>query len=72
MSTLLTILGFVLYLALFTIIIPYIPGLGGYKTFLSGNLGIQFGILVGALAIYILIHWLVYKISAKRLEKVDF
>lgn len=73
MSTLLTILGFVLYLAVFTIIIPSIPGCEGYKRFLcDSGLGIQFIILGIALAIYALSHFLVYKISSKRLEKVDF
>ena len=72
MSTLFTILGFVFYLGIFTIAIPFIPGLEGYKNVLTGNLGIQFAILGGALIIYVLIHWLVYRISAKRLEKVDF
>ena len=71
-STLLMILGFVVYLGFFTIGLPYIPGCQGYATFLSGNLGIQFAILGGSLVFYFLIHILVYKISSKRLEKVDF
>lgn len=73
MSTLLTILGFVLYLAVFTIIIPYIPGCDGYQKLLcdSGIL-IQFAFLGGALVIYALMHFAIYKMSAKRLEKVDF
>ena len=73
MSTLLTILGFMTYLAIFTIVIPYIPGCEGYKNLLcSPNLGIQFAFFGGALLIYFGIHILVYKISSKRLEKVDF
>ena len=73
MSTLLTILGFVIYLALFTIVIPYIPGCEGYTKLLSSSgIGIQFAIFGGALIAYFFIHLLVYKISAKRLEKVDF
>ena len=73
MSTLLTILGFVAYLGIFTIGLPYIPGLEGYKTFLcDSGIGYQFIVLGGALLIYAAIHIAVYKISAKRLEQVDF
>lgn len=73
MSTLFTILGFVVYLAIFTVILPYIPGLEGYKTFLcDSGLWIQFILLGAALGIYVLVHFFVYKISSKRLEKVDF
>ncbi len=72
MSTLLTILGFVVYLGLFTIGLPFIPGLEWYKSTLGGPLWIQFIILAGSLALYALIHIVVYKISSKRLELVDF
>ena len=73
MSTLLTILGFVTYIIVFTVVIPYIKGLEGYKTFLcDSGLGYQFIVLGVALLIYAATHFLVYKISAKRLEKVDF
>ncbi len=73
LSTLLTILVFALYLCFFALVLPYIPGLEGYKAFLCKNgLGIQFGLLAGSLVIYAGIHYLVYRISAKRLEKVDF
>ena len=72
MSTLLTILGFAAYLMIFTVALPYIPGLEGYKTFLCGNIGIQFALLGGSLLIYAAIHYLVYRISYKRLDKVDF
>ena len=73
MSTLLTILGFVTYIIVFTVVIPYIKGLEGYKTFLcDSGLGYQFIVLGVALLIYAVAHILVYKISAKRLEKVDF
>ena len=73
MSTLLTILGFVAYIGIFTIGLPYIPGLEGYKTFLcDSGIGYQFIVLGGALLIYAAIHIVVYKISAKRLEQVDF
>ena len=73
MSTLFTILGFVFYLGIFTIALPYIPGMAWYKDILCDRgIGVQFAILGGALLIYILIHYFVYKISAKELERVDF
>ena len=73
LSTLLTILGFIVYLAIFTIALPYIPGLEGYKTFLcDSGLGVQFAVLGGALVVYVLLHFLVFKVSSKRLEMVDF
>ena len=73
MSTLLTILGFIVYLAIFTVALPYIPGLEGYKTFLcDSGLGVQFAVLGGSLVIYVLLHFLVFKVSSKRLENVDF
>ena len=73
MSTLFTILGFAIYLAVFTIVLPFIPGLEGYQTLLcDSGLGIQFGLLGGAIVISVGLHFLVYKISSKRLEKVDF
>ena len=73
MSTLLTIIGFVVYVAIFTIAIPYIPGAEGYKRILcDSGIGIQFAFLGGALLIYVLIHLAVYKVSVKRLEQVDF
>ena len=72
-STLFTILGFVAYLAIFTIASPYIPGCEGYVNFLANpNIGIQFAILGGALVLYVIIHIFVYKLSFKRLENVDF
>ena len=69
MSTLLTIIGFVLYIGIFTIGLPYVPGC----EFLNElHIGIQFACLGGAIALSVLLHYLVYKISSKRLEKVDF
>lgn len=69
MSTLFTILGFVVYIGVFTIALPYIPGL----EFLNNlHIGIQFGVLAGALLISFALHLVVYKVSSKRLEKVDF
>ena len=69
MSTLLTIFGFVVYIGFFTIALPYIPGLG----FLNDlHIGIQFAILGLAILISFGIHAIVYHVSSKRLEKVDF
>lgn len=69
MSTLLMILGFVVYLGVFTIGLPYIPGCEWINTL---PLWIQFIALGVALIIYAALHLLVYKISSKRLERVDF
>ena len=69
LSTLLTIIGFVTYLGITTIALPYIPGLGGLNEL---NVGVQFAILALAVVLSAFIHILVYKISASRLEKVDF
>ena len=69
MSTLLMILGFVVYLGVFTIGLPYIPGCEWINNL---PLYIQFIALAVSLIIYALLHLLVYKISSKRLEKVDF
>lgn len=68
-STLFTILGFVAYIGIFTIGLPYIPGLGFFN---SLHIGIQFGILGGAILLSFLLHIVVYKASSKRLENVDF
>ena len=68
-STLLTILGFVIYIGVFTVALPYVPGL----EFLDNlHIGIQFGVLAGALVVSFALHLVVYKVSSKRLEKVDF
>ena len=73
LSTLLMIFGVSIYLTLFTVIIPYIQGLEGYtKLLCESGVGIQFAFLGGALLISALIHFITYKISAKRLELVDF
>ena len=69
MSTLLTILGFVVYIGIFTIGLPYVPGL---EIMNHLNIGIQFICLGAAIGLSVLAHYFVYKISSKRLEKVDF
>lgn len=70
LSTLMTILGFVIYLLVFTILLPLV--FDWYKNTLETHLAIQFAFLGGGLVISTLIHFLVYKISSKKLENVDF
>ena len=72
MSTLLMIFGFMLYIAIFIVVLPLIPGLEWYKNFFEGAIWVQIIVLVVSLVIYVVIHFFVYKISAKELEKVDF
>ena len=69
MSTLFTILGFVVYIGVVTIGLPYIPGL---EILNNLHIGIQFAILAGAIVLSFLLHIFVYRISSKRLEMVDF
>ena len=69
MSTLFTILGFVVYIGVFTIGLPFIPGLDILNNL---HLGIQFAILGAAILISFGLHVVVYKVSSKRLEMVDF
>lgn len=69
MSTLFTIIGFVFYIGIFTIGLPYVPGC---EILNNLHIGIQFACLGGTILLSALIHLLVYKISSKRLEKVDF
>ena len=69
MSTLFTILGFVVYIGVLTIGLPYIPGLSILN---NVHIGIQFAILGAAIIISFALHIVVYKVSSKRLEKVDF
>ena len=69
LSTLMMILGFVVYLGVFTIALPYIIGIDKAN---SIPIWIQFIAFAGSLIIYAFMHFFVYLISAKRLEKVDF
>lgn len=73
LSTILTILFFTIFITFFTIVLPYLNGLDAYKKFLcdSGFLPqlLIFGI---GLISYFIIHYFVYKISSRNLEKVDF
>ena len=67
------ILGFIVYLSIFTIAIPYIPGCEWYTGILvDKGIGIQFAFLGGALLISFILHFIVYKSASKELEKVDF
>lgn len=68
-STLLTILGFVVYLGIFTIGLPFVPA---YGAFFTNNIWFQIGFLVVAIAVSVLLHFVVYKVSSKELENVDF
>ena len=68
-STLLTILGFVVYLGIFTIGLPFVPA---YGAFFTDNIWIQLGFLVVAIVVSFLLHFVVYKVSSKELENVDF
>ena len=63
------ILGFVIYLGVLTIGLPYIPGCEWINNL---PMWIQFIALGVSLILYAVLHLAVYKISAKRLEKVDF
>ena len=69
MSTLLMILGFVVYLGVFTIGLPYIPGLEWLNAL---PIWVQFIALAVSIMIYAALHLAVYKVSSKRLERVDF
>lgn len=69
MSTLFTILGFAAYICIVTIALPFVPG---FEIMNNMHIGIQFAILGGAILLSFLLHFVVYKISSKRLEKVDF
>ena len=69
MSTLFTILGFVAYIGITTIAVPYIIGVDKANAI---PLWIQFIALGVTLLIYVEFHFLIYEISAARLEKVDF
>ena len=69
MSTLFTILGFAIYLVFVSIVLPIIVGA---ELINSTPVWIQLLALLGSLLISFGVHVLVYKISAKRLEKVDF
>lgn len=71
-STLLTILGFIIYLGIFTIGLSYVPGLH-YNEFLAEKgLLYQFIVLTAGILISALLHFVTYRIASNELEKVDF
>ena len=69
MSTLFTIIGFVIFIMGTTVGLPFIPGLGFLNEM---HIGIQFIVLGVAIIISFGLHLVVYNIASKRLEKVDF
>ena len=69
MSTLFTILGFVVYVGVTTIALPYIIGVEKCN---AVPLWIQVIALGGAILVSFLVHFVVYKVSARELERVDF
>ena len=69
MSTLFTILGFAAYICIVTIALPFVPG---FEIMNNMHIGIQFAVLGGAIILSFALHVVVYRISSKRLEKVDF
>lgn len=68
-SSLLTVICFAIYITLFTVVLPLIPGL---EILNNLHIGIQFGLLFVSLLISFGLHYLTYKVASKRLEKVDF
>ena len=70
LPTLLSIIGFAIYISVVTIGLPYVPFY--YDIFEGSGLPIQFVILGVSLLLYFLMHVLTFKISSKNLEKVDF
>lgn len=73
LSSLISIFAFVIYIMFFTLIITYIPGFEWLvNIFQSENNLIQIVVLLIAIIIYIIMHFITYKISSNELEKVDF
>lgn len=71
MSTLLTILVFVVFIGITTILLPIVSDAYG-DLFSNSPIWLQFIFLAGAILISFVVHLAVYKMSAKKLEKVDF
>ena len=69
-STLCTILGFLAYLGIFTLGLPYAIPDGAYIKFFTNPI-VQIVALVVAVVVSFSLHYANYKISAKRLERVD-
>lgn len=69
-STLCTILGFLAYLGIFTLGLPYAIPDGAYIKFFTNPI-VQIVAIVVAVAISFVLHLVNYKVSSKRLEQVD-
>ena len=69
-STLCTILGFLVYLGIFTLGLPYAIPNEAYIKILSIP-WVQIVVVVSAVAISFVFHLVNYKVSSKRLEQVD-
>ncbi len=69
-STLCTILGFLVYLGIFTMALPYAIPDKGYIIFFEDPI-VQIVAVVIAVAISFVLHLVNYKVSSKRLEQVD-
>ncbi len=71
-STLLSLLVFIVFMLVVTVVLPDPYFTWFNNTFCNISLGIQFIYLAIGLAIYVLMHYVVYKVASNRLEKVDF
>ena len=72
-SSIMTILFFSIYIIVFTVLPAMISGFEWYVNFMCfSGIGNQIIVFSVGLLLYIGIHYLVYRISSKRLEKVDF
>ncbi len=72
-SSTMAILFFSIYIVIFTVLPAVISGFEWYVNFMCfSGIGNQIIVFSAGLLLYIGIHYLVYRISSKRLEKVDF
>lgn len=71
-STLLSLLAFIVFMFVVTVVLPDPYFTWFYNTFCNISLGIQFIYLAISIVIYIVMHYVVYKVASNRLEKVDF
>lgn len=70
-STIFMIIGFCVLIMGTTVVLPMLYA-DFLKLFSKSGIGIQFAFLGGAIVISALLHYFVYLISSKELEKVDF
>lgn len=71
-STLLSLLAFIVFMFVVTVVLPDPYFTWFYNTFCNISLGIQFIYLAISIVIYVVMHYVVYKVASNRLEKVDF